>query len=143
MSTAEQRNAYLDYLKGLFAGLPDGADIPILSFDELARNGLGWQSVAEDVQPACAVVRRKERVRKDHPDLPPGAIALTVWIVGTDPEKKGSEWTFFTGERVMTSGKQTLFQVIWCDGTEPVRSRYCLNGPDGPVMGDGTFRTAD
>ncbi|MCB2100686.1 MAG: hypothetical protein KDE22_07450 [Rhodobacterales bacterium] len=125
---------YHAYLTGLFSALDPDADAPILSTGELARHGMTWEDVARDITPLCAVVRSKERIKPGHPDLPPGTVMLTVWILGTDDSRKGKEWAFFTQDRLLTDPRHTLTQVLWCDGLQVTRRTTCLQTPDGPVV---------
>jgi len=128
---------YVAFLKNTVAAADKAGEAPILNFGELARNGLDMVTFVARVDPACAVIRRKETVKTahaDYPELPPGAVAVTVWIVGRDSERLTAEWDFFTAEKFMNSTKQTLYQVIRCAGSKPQYAKTAMRGADGVVI---------
>ncbi|MBT7250663.1 MAG: hypothetical protein HN877_15800 [Rhodospirillaceae bacterium] len=132
-------NDYIEFLKRTLQASDAVGEAPILSFQELARHGLDVAGVVAAVSPGCAVIRRKDTIKRVHPDfpeLPPGAIAVAIWIVGSDAERADAEWDFFTQGKFIQSRKQTLYQVIRWDDGAPIRRVSAARGADGVVINE-------
>jgi len=120
----------------------DGAegDTVFVDLDHLTGAGLDWRDFVTQVEPACAVVWRRDIIgASGRHGLPPGAITRLYLIVGADAARKDAEWDRLTEESFLTSRKQTVCEVIYVDGVEETKKKYCIQGPRGPVVREVIF----
>ncbi|MCP5367573.1 MAG: hypothetical protein H6907_16605 [Hyphomicrobiales bacterium] len=120
------------------AGNDDGA--LFVDMDNLAKAGLSWQDFVRGVDPACAVVWRRDIIgASGRHGLPPGAVTRTYLVVGRDAARKDAEWARLTADEFLTSRKQTVCEVVYVDGVEERRKKYCIQGRQGPVVREVEF----
>ena len=134
----------LAQLTQLFAeagdGTGDGDEALFVDMDNLTRAGLTWQDFVRGVNPACAVVWRRDIIgASGRHGLPPGAVTRTYLVVGRDAARKDAEWARLTADDFITSRKQTVCEVIYVDGTEERKKKYSIQGRQGPVVREVEF----